>query len=127
MKTGTEEERRNAVMPKIEMHPLTWPRDDSQSVRHVDPEEDRQLTESIKAHGILQPPGALADGRLVFGRRRIRCGKAAGLKETLFYVLDKAMSEDEVKILDLTENIQRQDLTDAELYLGVKELSNKNP
>lgn len=113
-------------MPKLEIHPLTWPWDDSPA-RHIDEEKDRELTESIKAHGILQPPGVLAAGKVVFGRRRVRCGLAAGLKETLFYILDKPVSEDEVPILELTENIQRQDLTEPELYLRIKDVWARNP
>ncbi len=115
-------------MPRTEIHPLPWFRDHLTKLdRHIDPEKDRELTESIKAHGILQPPGALPDGTAVFGRRRVRCGLAAGLKETLFYILDKPMSEDEVKILELTENIDRQDFTDPELYLRIKDLWARNP
>lgn len=114
-------------MPKTELHPLTWAKDDSTLPRHIDSEQDRELAESIRAYGILQPPGVLPNGKIVFGRRRVRCALAAGLKETLFYILDKPMSEDDVKILELTENIQRQDLEEREFYLAVKELAGRNP
>ena len=112
----------------LETRALTWFRPDPKQARkHTDAEEDRQLTESIREHGILQPPGALPDGKGIFGHRRVRCALAAGRKEAVFYLLDKPMSESEVRILQLTENIQRQDLTDVDLYLAVTELMALNP
>jgi ParB/RepB/Spo0J family partition protein len=115
-------------MPQVMMKPLAWWKPDPKQVRKdADAEQDRQLTESIKVHGILQPPGALPDGTGVYGHRRVRCGLAAGLKETLFSILDRPTSESEVRILQLSENIQRQDITDAEVYLAVKELLALNP
>lgn len=57
----------------------------------------------------------------------MRCGLAAGLAETLFYILPHAMEESQAAILTLTENIQRQQLTDPEVYLGVKEIMRLHP
>jgi hypothetical protein len=45
-------------------------------------EEDAQLTESIRVHGILQPLGARADGRLVWGHRRLRCAITGGRRRS---------------------------------------------
>ena len=115
-------------MPKQLILPLEKVKPAANQPRKViDAEEDRQLTESIRQHGILQPPGILPDGTLLWGQRRIRCGLAAGLKESTFMVLDKPMTETEVRILSLTENIQRLQLSDAELYLACKELLSLNP
>ena len=115
------------MAPKLETRPLSWARSEKTGRTHVDPAQDIALTESIKKYGILQPPGALTNGVLVYGHRRVRCGIAAGLTETLFHILPHAMEESEVPVLTLTENIQRQQLTDPEVYLSVKEILRFHP
>jgi ParB family transcriptional regulator, chromosome partitioning protein len=114
-------------MPQLVKKLLSEWRERKQVRTTVDAEKDRQLTESIRQHGILQPPGMLPDGTGLFGHRRVRCGIAAGLTETLFYILDKPMTESEVRIVQATENLQRQDLTDAEIHLACKEIVALSP
>lgn len=107
--------------------PLSWLKINPQVRTVVDEEADRYLTESIREHGVLQPPGALQDGTLIFGHRRVRCAIAAGLREILFFILTKPMTETEIKILQLTENIHRADLTGAEKWKAAVGLLTLNP
>lgn len=82
-----------------------------------------ELAETIKKHGILQPlvvrPKA---GRLelVFGERRLRAGKLAGL--TAFPCLVREMSDLEVLEVQIIENVQRADVDALEEADGYKVL-----
>lgn len=79
-----------------------------------------ELVQSIKARGILQPLVARPVGdelELVFGHRRLRASREAGLKEVP--VLIREMSDAEVLEAQLIENSQREDinpLEEAEAY-----------
>jgi ParB family chromosome partitioning protein len=82
------------------------------------------LAQSIREKGVLQPllVRPLGDGRyaIVAGERRYRAAKMAGLAEVPVRVLD--LSEKEVRLLTLVENLQREDLNPYEETLGVLEL-----
>ncbi len=71
----------------------------------------RQLSDSIRQDGILQPLTVreCGDGyELIAGERRLRAAKIAGLRAVPCIVMD--ISERNSAILALVENIQRQDL-----------------
>jgi ParB-like chromosome segregation protein Spo0J len=64
---------------------------------------------------------------LVAGERRLRAAKLVGLKELLVVVSDETMSESELRIFQLTENLHRADLTDGEKWHACEELLRLNP
>ncbi len=71
----------------------------------------RQLSDSIRQNGILQPLTVKQRGEkfeLIAGERRLRAAKIAGLRAVPCIVMD--ISERNSAILALVENIQRQDL-----------------
>lgn len=75
------------------------------------PEGLSELSESIAAHGILQPLSVRRTGRgyeLISGERRLRAAKLAGLTQVpcLIVSADEAQSS----LLALIENVQRRDL-----------------
>ena len=79
--------------------------------KYFEPEALRELAESIRRYGILQPLTVRRgeDGyELIAGERRLRAAKLAGLRE----VPCLAVRSDEEKsaLLSLIENLQRQDL-----------------
>ncbi len=85
----------------------------------VDFDEDRlkELSQSIKIHGVVQPITVRAMGKdayqLIAGERRLRASKLAGLKKIPAYIRtadDQAMLE-----IALIENIQREDLNPMEV------------
>jgi len=84
------------------------------------------LTENIKENGILQPLTAtrLADGRyqLIAGHRRLLAATKAGLETVPVIVLDK--SEEEVAVLAVIENLQREDLNYFEQAMAIQSLMN---
>lgn len=72
----------------------------------------RQLSDSIRQNGILQPLTVRQRGEefeLIAGERRLRAAKIAGLRAVPCIVMD--ISERNSAILALVENIQRQDLS----------------
>ena len=77
-----------------------------------DPAGLKELAESIKVHGILQPLTVRREssGRytLIAGERRLRAAKLAGLKEVP--CLLTGHSREESALLALVENLQRRDL-----------------
>ncbi len=83
-----------------------------------------ELAESIVRHGIIQPllVRPIADGgyQLVAGERRWRAARLAGLTEVP--VVIRELSEDEVMVLSLIENLQREDLNPMEEALGFQKL-----
>ena len=84
----------------------------------------KELSESIKAHGIIQPLTVRKLGRdkyqLISGERRFRASQLAGLTEVPAYVRianDQTMLE-----MALVENIQREDLNPIEVALSYQRL-----
>jgi ParB family transcriptional regulator, chromosome partitioning protein len=75
----------------------------------------KELSESIKVHGVIQPI-IVRKGtdfyQLVSGERRLRASKEAGLKEIPAIVLD--IDGVDVAEVSLIENIQRKDLNSIE-------------
>lgn len=90
-----------------------------------------QLAESIKNHGLLQPPVVTQDTTgerkyvLVVGERRTRAMAMLGNTEmpvTIFEDLDPI----DQKILELEENVMRKDLSWQEQVLAFKQLNDLN-
>jgi ParB family chromosome partitioning protein len=90
--------------------------------KRFDDDELRQLTASVKAHGILQPLVVRqAEGgyQLIAGERRLRAAQAAGLAEVPVHVV--RFDEQQVYEAALAENIQRSDLNPIEKAHGFKD------
>lgn len=98
-------------------------RDKEQPRQYFDEEKLKELTESIKAQGVLQPILVRKDGdgyRIIAGERRWRASQAAGLKEVPAIV--KEVTEVQAFELALVENLQRADLNPIEEAEGYKRL-----
>lgn len=83
----------------------------------------RELSESIRNYGILNPLTLrLRGGRyeLVAGERRLRAAKLAGLREVPCIVLDVNMED--AGLIALIENLQRKDLDFIEEATGIRQL-----
>lgn len=80
----------------------------------------KELAESIKEHGIIQPIVVRKKEKkyeIIAGERRFRAAKLAGLKEIPAIV--KEMTEQQMMEVAILENLQREDLTpieEAEAY-----------
>jgi ParB family chromosome partitioning protein len=92
---------------------------------NMDTEQLKDLTESIRTHGILQPLIVLpADSKgrytLIAGERRLRASKDAGL--TAVPVIIRDTNELGQLELALIENLQRTDLNPLEAADGYRQL-----
>ena len=91
--------------------------------RQFDEAALRELSESIRRYGILNPltvrlrPGGY---ELVAGERRLRAAKLAGLRELPCLVVDVDLED--AGLLALVENLQRKDLDFWEEARGIRRL-----
>ncbi|MBQ7566574.1 MAG: ParB/RepB/Spo0J family partition protein [Oscillospiraceae bacterium] len=95
----------------------------SQPRRRFDPDALRELADSIRRYGVLQPLTVRRVGErfeLVAGERRLRAARIAGLGEVPCIPLE--VSDEESGLLALVENLQRQDLDYIETARGIAQL-----
>lgn len=108
--------------------PLTWFKPDGKQARKTFSEADlRSLGESMKAFGQLQPVGAKPDGTLLWGERRYRAAQLVGIKELQVIITDRQLADMEIRLIQLTENMLRTDLTGHEKWQACAELMCMNP
>lgn len=92
--------------------------------QYFDDEALYELSESIKEHGVLQPliVRPMPDGsyQLVAGERRWRASRLAGI--TQVPVIVRALTDSEVAVIALIENLQREDLNPIEEAEGISRL-----
>lgn len=92
--------------------------------KDFDREKIKQLSDSIREHGIIQPLVAVKSGQdyvIVAGERRYRAAIMAGLNE--IPVIIREYTPREIDEISLIENIQREDLNEiekAEAYDSLK-------
>jgi ParB family chromosome partitioning protein len=82
---------------------------------HFDPDEMAQLSESIRAQGIIQPLLVCKSElgyELVAGERRLRAAKMVGLETVPVVVKD--VTDTEMLEISIVENIQRENLNPIE-------------
>ena len=135
---GYEPHPENIVMPQVENHqPLSHADSTVEEVpiedivanpyqprKTFDEVQLRELAESIKEHGLIQPMvvNRTAHGyELVVGERRFRACQLAGIKKVP--VIVKSGMHDQTKLeVALIENIQRQELNPIEEALAYDKL-----
>ncbi|HZV49217.1 MAG TPA: ParB/RepB/Spo0J family partition protein [Candidatus Dormibacteraeota bacterium] len=92
--------------------------------KHFPAESLRELADSIRQHGVLQPilVRRLPDGyELIAGERRWRAARLAGVDRIPAIVRGETQAEDSL-LLGLIENLQREDLDPIEEARGIKRL-----
>lgn len=112
----------NATTNEIQDIPINEIRQNPYQPRKSFNEEAlRELSESIKNHGVFQPiivKKGIRGYDLIAGERRLRASKMAGLDKIPAIVKD--FSDDEMREIALLENIQRENLTAIELAWAYK-------
>jgi ParB family chromosome partitioning protein len=91
--------------------------------KNFDEEKIKNLAESIKEHGIIQPLVLMKKDDnyvIVAGERRWRAAKNIGLTEIPAVIMD--LTDKELLEVSLIENIQREDLNPIEEALAYKKL-----
>ena len=90
---------------------------------HFDEKALQELSESIKALGIIQPITLKKEGHkflIISGERRYRASKLAGLKSIPAYI--RLVNDQGLLEMALVENIQREDLDAIEVALTYQRL-----
>jgi ParB family chromosome partitioning protein len=91
---------------------------------HFDEEALKELSESIKVHGIIQPITVrrLAHNQyqLIAGERRFQASKLAGLEKIPAYI--RSADDQQMLEMALIENIQRENLNAIEIALSYQRL-----
>jgi ParB family chromosome partitioning protein len=102
---------------------------DFQPRANVDDDRLRELAESIKANGIIQPIVVRRDGdrfQIIAGERRWRAAKLAGLLRVPVVVRDVAPGQEQSLLeMALIENIQREDLNPIDEALAYQRLADE--
>jgi ParB family transcriptional regulator, chromosome partitioning protein len=87
---------------------------------HFDNEKHKEMVESIRKHGVIQPilVREISGGyELVAGERRVRASQEAKLES--IPALIKKLNDEEVREIALLENLQREDLNPIEETDGI--------
>ena len=97
----------------------------NQPRKKFDPQDLKQLSETIKDKGILQPlivvKGSDKEYEIVAGERRWRAAQLANLHE--IPVLVKKLTAEEIIEISIIENVQRAELTSLEEAAGYMKLA----
>ena len=103
--------------------------------REIDEGKLKELAESIRMYGVLQPLTVTRkeswreDGtfyseyELIAGERRLRASKLAGLEQVPVIIRDGENNEQEKLELAIIENLQREDLNAVDRALAFKQLA----
>ncbi len=109
-----ETENSSQAVSKLEIFKITA--NPHQPRFNFDPEKLKELSESIRTHGIIQPLVVSKINanqfELIAGERRLQAAKLAGLKEVP--VILREANEQEKLEMAIIENIQRHDLNPIE-------------
>lgn len=84
---------------------------------NIDPEELDGLMQSIKSEGLLQPIGVIKNGsgyEICYGNRRFLACSKLGVT-TIPCIVHEKKKESDVDIKNLTENVQRRNISLAEV------------
>lgn len=91
---------------------------------HFEPEKLRELADSIREHGVIQPLIVTRDAegsyRLIAGERRLQAARLAGLETVP--VVSREATDAQMLELALIENIQRADLNPVEEAMAYRRL-----
>ena len=105
------------AISEIEVNPF-------QPRKNFDKETLRELADSIKVHGIIQPVTVRKLARnqyqLISGERRFQAARLAGLKTIPVYV--RSADDQQMLEMSLIENIQRENLNPIEIALSYQRL-----
>ena len=92
--------------------------------KHFNPEQMQELSESVREKGILQPLTVRTVGpnryQIISGERRWRAARAAGLKQLPVHII--TVNDEELRELQIIENLQRKDLNSFERVESLLEM-----
>ncbi len=116
METVDENEVKELPLSKLRVNPY-------QPRKTFNEESLKELAESIKEHGVIQPiivKKSIKDYEIIAGERRYRASRLAG-KETIPAII-KDFTDEQMMEIAVLENLQREDLNSIEEALGFEML-----
>ena len=120
--TGYSNEANGTMIPIEKVHP-----NPNQPRTHFEEGPLKELTDSIRENGVLQPLMVRTQGdsyEIIAGERRYQASKLAGLVEVP--VIIKDVDDNKMLELALIENLQRSDLNPIEEARGYRQLISKS-
>ena len=121
--TPNKTKKANKTSPASEINIRAIKANQYQPRTTFDEKKLKELSESIKKHGVIQPVLLRQEGKgyeLIAGERRLRASKLAGLKK-IPAVIAKISNTQSLEIAIL-ENVQREDLNPLEVSKGYQRL-----
>jgi ParB/RepB/Spo0J family partition protein len=109
----------------ITSKPISWFKVKSNCRKHFDEASLRALGKDLRVRQISSLV-CLPDGTIVCGERRYRAAMLEGLTELNVIIITDRITEAEFNRLQLVENLQRQDLSNAEKCLGCVKFARSN-
>ncbi len=98
-------------------------RNENQPRKNFDEKALKELAQSIKVHGIIQPLIVQKNGsryQIIAGERRFRAARMAGLKKVP--VIVKNYTAEQISEVSIIENLQREDLNPIEAARAISNL-----
>lgn len=120
--TSKENESVSENMPQINIKTIRI--NPYQPRKDFDEEALKDLANSIREHGVIQPitvRKVIGGYELITGERRLRASKLAKLKTIPAYILTDITDED-MLVYAIIENVQREELNPVEVAYGYKQL-----
>ncbi|MBQ6367051.1 MAG: ParB/RepB/Spo0J family partition protein [Erysipelotrichaceae bacterium] len=114
-------DRDKNILPVKDIRPNPY-----QPRKNFDLDKLKELSESIREHGVFQPiivRRAIDGYELIAGERRLRASKMAGKTEIPAIIVE--FSDQEMMEISLLENIQREDLNAVEEAAAYSQLIDK--
>ncbi|GAB5440083.1 MAG: hypothetical protein Fues2KO_04320 [Fuerstiella sp.] len=101
--------------------------DDQQPRKHYDQQALKDFAEHLKSHGVQQPIQLRWNEQhqkwvIVYGHRRFRAARLAGMNSIPCIFTDEQLDEPTIRIRQLVENCQREDLTPLEMARAIQDL-----
>lgn len=119
-------------MPTLTKKPLDWFRVAPQVRKSLENPTEAEKADLLAMGESMrdkqqEPVSARPDGTLIFGHRRLMAARLAGLPTLDVTIIEEPLSETQIRLYQLTENVHRADLTAYEKWLACSELMCMNP
>lgn len=111
----------------ITRKPLAWFKVNPQTRQNLGSEVDlRNLGRSLRERQ-LSPVGAMADGMLLYGHRRLKAAELEGLPDLEVKIYEQGLTPGELKVIQILENLLRLDLSAFEKWQACEQLRVLHP
>jgi ParB-like chromosome segregation protein Spo0J len=117
------------MLPECEIRivPLDWVKLDVGQVARHPAERVRRLAQDIDVRGLQHDPGVTHEGHVIYGNGRCLALKFLGRKEVQVKVYPQNLTDFEFAVIQLTNNLHCEDLTNVQKYDQITEIQRLKP